>query len=206
MHHHNIAPTLPRLTLASLISGLALLTGCSAALVTDPNAPNYVPTPGSKVTVKQRIEVSAGQTRIFLQRGKLITKPSQLDHYWPNCNLEINTLAETSRYIEPGVYTVTRTTRQEKEVVMQQTKHIQLAAVGFGGVLARGDGPAMLFEEVKMTTGISATLRYSQPGLPRGADRSAPGGTAYPGRNPPGTGELRQHCRARGISRVIPGI
>ena len=146
-----IAQATHRLTLASIIAGLGLLSACSAPLVTDPNARNYVPTPGSTVTVKQRIEVPGGQTRIFLQRGKLITKPSRLDHYWPNCNFEINTLEETPRYIEPGVYTVTRTTRQEKEVVLQQTRHIQLAAVSISGVLARGDGPAMLFEEVKMT-------------------------------------------------------
>jgi len=151
MRPDQIAQTTRLLTFASLLTSLGLLSACNAALVTDPNARNYVPTPGSTVTVKQRIEVPGGQTRIFLQRGKLITKPSRLDHYWPNCNFEINTLEETPRYIEPGVYTVTRTTRQEKEVVLQQTRHIQLAAVSISGVLARGDGPAMLFEEVKMT-------------------------------------------------------
>ena len=157
MHHHyialdNITLASRHLRLASLICGLGLLTACSAALVTDPSARNYVPTPGSKVTVKQRIEVPGGQTRIFLQRGKLITKPSRLDHYWANCNFEVNTLEETPRYIEPGIYTVTRTTRQEKEVVLHQPKHIQLAAVGIGGVIARGgDGAPLLFEEVNMT-------------------------------------------------------
>lgn len=146
-----IAQATHRLTLAGLIAGLGLLGACTAALVTDPGALNYVPTPGSKVTVKQRIEVPGGQTRIFLQRGKLITKPSKLDHYWANCNFEINTLEETSRYIEAGVYTVTRTTRQEKEVVLHQPERIKLAAVGLGGVMARGgDGAMMLFEEVKM--------------------------------------------------------
>jgi hypothetical protein len=137
---------------------VGLLSACTAALVTDPNARNYVPTAGSKVTVKQRIEVPAGQTRIFLQRGKLIAKASQLDHYWPNCNFEINTLAETSRYIDAGVYTVRRTTRQEKEVVWHQAKSIQLAAVGIGGVMAfGGHGAQLLFEEVKMT------LQSAQP-------------------------------------------
>ena len=155
----NLALASRQAILASLISGLIVMLGaCSTALVTDPNALYYVPTPGSKVTVKQRIEVPAGQTRIFLQRGKLITKPSRLDHYWPNCNFELNTLTETSRYIEPGVYTVTRTTRQEKEVVWHQPERIQLAAVGIGGLMARGsDGPGMYFEEVKMT------LQSTQP-------------------------------------------
>ena len=53
---------------------------------------------------------------------------------------------------------MTRTTRQEHEVVMHQPERIQLAAVGFGGVMARGgDGAMMLFEEVKMT------LQSAQP-------------------------------------------
>ena len=146
-----MAQTTHRLTLAGLVAGLGLLSACTAGLVTDPNALNYVPTPGSKVTIKQRIEVPAGQTRIFLQRGELIKKPSGLDLYWPNCNFEVNTLEETARYIEPGVYTVTRTTRQEREVVQSQPERIQLASLGMGGVLARGsDGPSMRFEVVTM--------------------------------------------------------
>ena len=103
MHHHLLALASRRVTLVSLISGLGLLSACNAALVTDPNALNYVPTPGSKVTVKQRIEVPGGQTRIFLQRGEIITKVTQIDLYTPNCNFELNTLAETSRYIDAGV-------------------------------------------------------------------------------------------------------
>ena len=150
MVFNNPALTSRRLTLAGLIGGLGLLSACTAALVTDPNAPNYVPTAGSKVTVKQRIEVPAGQTRIFLQRGELITKASQLDHYWPNCNFELNTLEQSARTIEPGVYTVTRTQRRVEEVVSRPPETIQLAAVGIGGDIGRGDGGTMRFEVVRM--------------------------------------------------------
>jgi hypothetical protein len=139
-----------------LLAGIIFFTACSAALVTDPNARNYVPTPGTSVTVPQRIEVPGGQTRIFFQRGEIVKKVSSLDLYKTNCNFEINTLAETPRYIEAGVYTVTRTTRREGEVVL--FKPLQYASLAIGGMVGKaGDGPPMYFEEVRMT------LRSDQP-------------------------------------------
>ena len=132
------------------ISGLTFITACNAALVTDPAAKNYVPSPGSTVTVPQRIEVPGGQTRIFFQRGEIVKKASGLDLYKANCNFEINTLAETPRYIEAGSYTVTRTTRQEREVVLFKPR--QYASLAIDGMVSKGDdGPGMYFEEVRMT-------------------------------------------------------
>jgi len=140
----------------SLLAGLIFFTACSAALVTDPSAKNYVPTPGTIVTVPQRIEVPGGQTRIFFQRGEIIKKVSNLDLYKTNCNFEINTLDESPRYIEAGVYTVTRTTRREGEVVL--FKPLQYASLAIGDIVGKaGDGPPMYFEEVRMT------LRSDQP-------------------------------------------
>jgi len=132
------------------ITGLTFITACNAALVTDPAAKNYVPTPGSTVTVPQRIEVPGGQTRIFFQRGEIVKKASGLNLYKANCNFEINTLAETPRYIETGTYTVTRTTRQEREVVLFKPQ--QYASLAINGMVSKGDdGPGMYFEEVRMT-------------------------------------------------------
>jgi hypothetical protein len=133
-----------------LLAGVTFFTACSATLVTDPNAKNYVPSPGSTVTVPQPIEVPGGQTRIFFQRGEIIKKVSDIDLYRANCNFEINTLAETPRYIEAGVYTVTRTTRKEGEVVL--FKPLQYASLAIGGMVGKGgDGPPMYYEEVRMT-------------------------------------------------------
>lgn len=130
-------------------TGLLIMTACNAAPVTDPGSRLYLPTPGSTVTVPQRIEVPGGQTRIFLQRGEIIKKASQLDLYKTNCNFELNTLAETPRYIEAGTYTITRSSRQEKQVVF--FKPLQYAAVGIGGMIGKGsEGPGMYFVEVRM--------------------------------------------------------
>jgi len=150
LNHHNLFKA------TSMLAGLAVFTACSAALVTDPNAPNYVPTPGTTVTVPQRIEVPGGQTRIFFQRGEIVKKVKDLDLYKTNCNFEINTLDESTRYIEAGTYTVSRTTRREGEVVL--FKPLQYASLAIGGIVGKaGDGPPMYFEEVRMT------LRSDQP-------------------------------------------
>ena len=131
------------------LTGITFITACGAALVTTPAAKNYVPTPGSIVTIPQRIEVPGGQTRIFFQRGEIVKKLSAIDQYKANCNFEINTLAETPRYIEPGVYTVTRTTQQLKEVAEQ--KSLQFASLAIGGVVSTdGDGAPLYFSEVLM--------------------------------------------------------
>ena len=131
------------------LTGITFITACGAALVTNPAAKNYVPTPGSIVTIPQRIEVPGGQTRIFFQRGEIVKKLSAIDQYKANCNFEINTLAETPRYIEPGVYTVTRTTQQLKEVAEQ--KSLQFASLAIGGVVSTdGDGAPLYFSEVLM--------------------------------------------------------
>jgi len=148
--HRSLIADRAVLKVVTLVVGITFLTACSTALVTDPTARDYVPTPGSTVTVPQRIEVPGGQTRIFFQRGEIVKKVSQIDLYKPNCNFELNTLAESPRYIAAGVYNVTRTTRQEHEVVF--FKPLQFAAIGIGGMAdVSGDGPGMYFEEVRMT-------------------------------------------------------
>jgi hypothetical protein len=131
------------------LTGITLISACGSTVVTDPNAKNYLPTPGSIVTVPDRIEVPGGQTRIFFQRGEIVKKLSAIDQYKANCNFEINTLTESPRYIEPGIYTVTRTTQQIKEVA--EFKSLQYASLSIGGSIARGgEGAPLYFSEVLM--------------------------------------------------------
>jgi hypothetical protein len=137
----------------SLVAGLFILAACSTALVTDPNARNYVPSPGSKVTVKQRLEIAGGQTRVFLQDGKLLPKASRLDEYVVNCSFEINTLAETPRYLEAGVYTVTRSWREEKQIVQHKPAPLRLATakpINLQLSDSGQEGHTMTFEEIRM--------------------------------------------------------
>jgi hypothetical protein len=98
--------------------------------VTDPKSPYFMPLPGSKVIVHQRLEVPPGSTRVFFQYGKLIPQRSIFE-YDTNCELEINKLADTVRYIEPGTYTVTRTRRQNESIIQNQhlNQPVQLASL-----------------------------------------------------------------------------
>jgi hypothetical protein len=135
---------------AAALGLLAAVQGCSNLVVTDPDSPHYVPRPGSRVIVKQRIEVPPGHTRVFFQHGKQIDK-QQLNDYDINCNLEITTLSDQPRYIEPGSYTVIRTDQYSDEVVSRGP--LLFAALDVIAVRVRddgGDGPSMIYEGLRM--------------------------------------------------------
>jgi hypothetical protein len=133
---------------------LLMSSSCSQWQVTDPNSPYFMPLPGSKVIVHQRLEVPPGSTRVFFQYGKLIPHRS-IFQYDTNCELEINKLADTVRYIEQGTYTVIRTRRQDESIIQNQPPHqpIQLASLNMLGVMASiGDsgGSSMQFEIIRL--------------------------------------------------------
>lgn len=139
---------------AAIIMLLATAS-CSQWQVTNPDSPFFMPLPGSKVIVHQRLEVSPGTTRVFFQYGKLISK-SRIFEYDTNCELEINKLADTVRYIEPGTYTVIRTRRQNESIVQNPVpdKPIQLASLSMPMLVAAGamddEGSDMEFEIIRM--------------------------------------------------------
>jgi hypothetical protein len=139
-------------------AGVLLTIGaCSQWQVTDPTSPYFMPLPGSKVIVHQRLEVPPGRTRVFFQHGKLVPQKN-IYEYDINCELEINKLADTVRYIEPGTYAVTRTRRQDESVIQNEQLHnpVQLAALDTaiaGGVRASMDdstGSSMQFEIIRL--------------------------------------------------------
>jgi hypothetical protein len=153
---NNVKIRLPRWVIACVL----LSTGaCSQWQVTDPTSPYFMPLPGSKVIVHQRLEVPPGRTRVFFQHGKLIPQKS-IYEYDINCELEISQLADTVRYIEPGTYTVTRTRRQDESVIQneQRDNPVQLAAldtaaagsVGFRASMDDSTGSSMQFEIIRL--------------------------------------------------------
>lgn len=135
---------------------LLILSACSQWQVTDPSSPYFMPLPGSKVIVHQRLEVPPGSTRVFFQHGKLIPHRSIFE-YDINCELEISKLADTVRYIEPGTYTVTRTRRQYESIIQNQIqeKPVLLAALniqtaGISASIGDSGGPSMQFEIIRL--------------------------------------------------------
>lgn len=141
------------MTWATLVVTLLPVLGCSSLQVTDPASPYYIPSPGSIVTIHQHLEVPAGETRLFMQSGKIVGKGG-LSEFEVNCNFEINTLTQQPRYIAPGAYTITRTTRSRESIVQGPVlAPMQLASVSLGirmGQIHNPDGPPMMFELVEM--------------------------------------------------------
>ncbi len=145
-----------KLASIGVITGLLIFSACSQWQVTDPSSEYFMPLPGSKVIVHQRLDVPPGRTRVFFQYGKLIPHRSIFE-YDVNCELEISKLADTVRFIEPGTYTVIRTRRQDESVIQNETNDVPvlLAALStqiadiHAGVDDRG-GSSMQFEIIRL--------------------------------------------------------
>jgi hypothetical protein len=85
---------------------LALLAGCRVDAVLDPRSPYYRMPVGSRITLNQELQVPGERTRIFLQRGQVLS--DGFDQYYPHCNFEIRTLSEDIQTIVPDDFLVVR--------------------------------------------------------------------------------------------------
>ena len=130
----------------TLIALTVLLTvGYRAGATTDPAY--IIPTAGSVVKVKRALVVPPGQTRVFLQRGYVVSKRN-LDRYYPSCNFEVLALRQRPTTIRPGTFSVTRTVRDIDYMV--QSKPIQYAALGLDRVDYDDGGQALIIHVVHM--------------------------------------------------------
>ncbi|MCP3669191.1 MAG: hypothetical protein GY814_01880 [Gammaproteobacteria bacterium] len=107
-----------------LVLTFLLTTGCTTAATTDPAY--VIPTAGSVIKIKRSLVVPAGQTRVYLQHGQVVSKHN-LDRYYPSCNLEVWKLRQRPTTIRPGRFSVARTVRDIDFMV--QFKPLQLATL-----------------------------------------------------------------------------
>ncbi len=100
-----------------LLAGL-WVAGCSHSELAQRNRSShlYPPLVGTTIELLKPLEVPPGHTRVFLQRGDVVSKQA-FDRYVPNCNFEIRTLSEQVRKITPEPFLVTRVQRVTVEVV-----------------------------------------------------------------------------------------
>jgi hypothetical protein len=91
-----------------------------------PNPAYIIPTAGSAVKLKRTLVVPPGRTKVYLQRGRVVSKRS-LDRYHPSCNFEVWNLRQTPTSIHPGTFSVTRSVRDIDFMV--QSRPLQLAAL-----------------------------------------------------------------------------
>ncbi|MCG8489848.1 MAG: hypothetical protein MI756_20425 [Chromatiales bacterium] len=94
------------------------LSGCSTNFQSSLNPANpYHQIPvGSKVVLKQALEVSAHRTRLFLQLGETM-QLEDFDRYKANCNFELSSLTDGVQTIQPQTFTIRRVEGLMVEVV-----------------------------------------------------------------------------------------
>ncbi|MEW8340607.1 MAG: hypothetical protein AB2688_15905 [Candidatus Thiodiazotropha taylori] len=94
------------------------LSGCSANFQTsfNPASPYHQIPVGSKVVLKQPLEVSAYRTRLFLQLGETM-QLEDFDRYKANCNFEVTSLTDGVQTIQPQTFTIERVQGLMVEVV-----------------------------------------------------------------------------------------
>ncbi len=91
-----------------------LLLGCRTVSSADPAY--IIPAAGGQVRIDQRLMVPGGQTRVFLQKGRMVSK-LKLDRYYPSCNFEVWSLSQDPTVIHPGSFVITQADRGADMVV-----------------------------------------------------------------------------------------
>lgn len=112
-----------------LLAWVALiLSGCALFEVKpDTASPFYAVPQGAVVEIHQPITIPAGNTRVWLQRGRVGVGQ---DWWYPACNLEVNTLdRERDQTIAPGRFEVVRV--QPTQYTQLQTPPAAVMPVGF---------------------------------------------------------------------------
>ncbi len=109
-----------------IVLSILFLAGCQTGATTDPAY--VIPSAGSRVQIKRQLTVPGGQTRVFLQRGQVVSKV-KLDRYYPSCNFEVWRLTQEPTVIHPGSFVVSKTGRNIDMVVSLEP--LQIAALGW---------------------------------------------------------------------------
>ncbi len=91
-----------------LVFMILLMTGFHATAATDPAY--TIPTAGSVIKLKKSLVVPGGRTKVYLQRGQVVSRRN-LDRYYPSCNFEVWKLRQRPTTIRPGTFSVARTVR-----------------------------------------------------------------------------------------------
>jgi hypothetical protein len=125
-----------------LIVGCAALLGaCASQQTKDPGSRYFDPPDGSRVVVRQPIEIAPGFAHAVIQGGRSLA-PSALRRYEPYCELEVNDVLDRAQQVRPGDFAITRVVRQQQQVGMlpanrysaspDQAQALLLAGVGVG--------------------------------------------------------------------------
>jgi len=80
------------------------------------------------IEIKQPLQVSPENARVYLQNGKQI-KPSELDFYQVNCEIEVNQVLDNIQTVFPGRYEIINISIDESSVVFMENAKIKIASL-----------------------------------------------------------------------------
>ena len=84
---------------------LILLVGCGTQHIQDKNGRWIAVAPGSQVETLRPIRLPLARSRIFIQRGQVISL-GNLDAYHPSCNFEIRFLGQADTTVQPDIFLI----------------------------------------------------------------------------------------------------
>jgi hypothetical protein len=146
----------------------------------DDNSPYSKVTAGSSISLRQKIEVPPGVTRVFMQDGRIT---AAYNRYAANCNIEVRKLDNQAvQYVEPGDYIVSKVQNTLEEVVSLQP--LQVAALNMK-LAGMDDGGAMMVYQ-----GYHLWLQSEDPNVMRLSCRGA--FAEQVDARPPSINEIRQ--------------
>lgn len=100
-----------------------LLCGCGPLTIRDAERNAYMPAQAGTFELHREIIIRGGRTRAYLQGGAVV---SGVDEFRPHCQLQVNTLMDTARTVQPDTFAITRVSTRTDQVV--QAAPLQLAA------------------------------------------------------------------------------
>ena len=80
------------------------------------------------IEIKNPLQVSPENARVYLQNGKQI-KPSELDFYQVNCEIEVQNVLDSKQTVFPGRYEIKTISIDESSVVFMENAKLQIVSL-----------------------------------------------------------------------------
>ena len=122
-----------------------LITGCGQSTFRSGEDPLAFLAPGSEIQLTRDLDIPAGETRVFFQRGKAIPK-RELDYYATSCDLEVRILLQQVQTVSRDLFVTGNLTSGRESVVSlgaTQLAENMLSSRIFGGRIFGDRGPSV---------------------------------------------------------------
>jgi len=118
----------------TILMVVTALTGCAASPDSPLASPYFELEPGSVLELHRDLEIPPGMARVFLQRGKVLSR-GEMNQYEPSCDIEVRDLSHEIQIIRKGVFPIEK--EQFGREAVAESGALKLA---FSGGLWKGGG------------------------------------------------------------------